>query len=125
MPEWLASRLPEGWTGWHVAAVAVVLSVGTAVASIVGVGFFVAQLPHDYFVNEAARRRADRHPVLHVVLTVLRNLFGYVLVVLGIIMSFPGVPGQGILTILIGVMLLDFPGKQRLERWLITRRGVL
>jgi hypothetical protein len=33
-------------------------------------------------------------------------------------------PGQGILTILIGVMLLDFPGKRRWELWLIRRRGV-
>jgi hypothetical protein len=40
-------------------------------------------------------------------------------------MSVPGVPGQGLLTILIGVMLLDFPGKRRLERWLLRRRGVL
>ena len=40
-------------------------------------------------------------------------------------MSLPGVPGQGILTILMGVMLVDFPGKHAAERWLLTRRGVL
>lgn len=56
---------------------------------------------------------------------VLRNLFGYFLILLGIILSFPGVPGQGLLTILMGVLLIDFPGKHRAERWLLTRRGVL
>jgi len=48
-----------------------------------------------------------------------------VLVVLGIIMALPGVPGPGILTIVLGVMLLNFPGKRRLERWLIRRPMVL
>jgi hypothetical protein len=41
-----------------------------------------------------------------------------------VLLSLPGVPGQGILTILIGVMLLDFPGKRRLERWLVRRPAV-
>jgi hypothetical protein len=126
MPEWLSSHLPEGWTGWHLAAVAVVLTVSTAVGSIVAVGFFLAQLPADYFVNPETRRRVEgRHPVLHVLMAIGRNLLGYVLIVLGIIMSLPGVPGQGVLTTLIGVMLIDFPGKHRMEKWLISRRGVL
>ena len=38
------------------------------------------------------------------------------LVVLGLIMALPGVPGQGLLTALIGLTLLSFPGKRRLER---------
>nr|ALS89658.1 putative transmembrane protein (PGPGW) [uncultured bacterium] len=46
------------------------------------------------------------------------------LVVLGVVMSIPGVPGQGILTILLGVMLLDFPGKRNFERKLVTRPQV-
>jgi hypothetical protein len=126
MPEWLSSRLPEGWTAWHVAAVAVALTVTTAVGSIVAVGYFLAQLPADYFVNPDARRRVEgRHPVLHVLFAFGRNLLGYVLIVLGIIMSLPGVPGQGLLTTLIGVMLIDFPGKQWMEQWLISRRGIL
>ena len=54
-----------------------------------------------------------------------KNLLGFVLVVLGIIMSVPGVPGQGILTILLGVMLLDFPGRRRLEHKLVSRPQVL
>jgi hypothetical protein len=34
-------------------------------------------------------------------------------------------PGQGILTILAGLLLMNFPGKYRLERWLVQRPGVL
>jgi hypothetical protein len=40
---------------------------------------------------------------------------------MGIILALPGVPGQGILTVLIGVMLLEFPGKRRLERAIVGR----
>jgi hypothetical protein len=58
-------------------------------------------------------------------LLVGKNLLGFVLVVAGVLMSLPGVPGQGVLTILMGVMLIDFPGKHRAERWLVTRRPVL
>ena len=39
--------------------------------------------------------------------------------------SLPGVPGQGLLTIFMGVMLIDFPGKHRFERWLVSRRVIL
>ena len=34
------------------------------------------------------------------------------------------VPGQGLLTILIGVMLTDFPGKYALERRLISQPSI-
>ena len=34
-------------------------------------------------------------------------------------------PGQGLLTILIGLAVMQFPGKFELERWLVTRKGVL
>ena len=33
-------------------------------------------------------------------------------------------PGQGLLTIVVGIVLLNFPGKYRLERWLATRSPV-
>jgi hypothetical protein len=44
---------------------------------------------------------------------------------LGLLLSLPGIPGQGLLTVLIGLMLVDFPGKLRLERWLIGLPRVL
>jgi hypothetical protein len=45
--------------------------------------------------------------------------------VLGLLMSIPGIPGQGLLTVLIGLMLLDFPGRRRLEKALARRRSIL
>jgi hypothetical protein len=54
-----------------------------------------------------------------------RNLAGIVLIVVGAALSIPGVPGQGVLTMLAGVFLVDFPQRRRLERTLIARPGVL
>jgi hypothetical protein len=56
---------------------------------------------------------------------VVRNILGLIMIVVGVFLSIPGVPGQGLLTILIGVIVLDFPGKRRLERKLVGRPEVL
>lgn len=125
MPDWLASRLPAGWGAWHLIALSVGLAVGMAAASFVVAGYVLARLPADYFVNPDAHRPGARHPVLRVLALVVRNMLGYALVALGVVLSLPGVPGQGLLTILMGVMLVDFPGKHRFQRWLVTRRVVL
>lgn len=47
------------------------------------------------------------------------------LVVVGILLSLPGIPGQGVLTILTGLIISDFPGKRRLERRLVRVPVVL
>lgn len=53
---------------------------------------------------------------------IAKNLVGLVLLIAGIAMLV--LPGQGLLTIAVGLVLIDFPGKFRLERWLATRRPV-
>ena len=64
---------------------------------------------------------ADRPAAVRVLAIIGKNVLGLLLVALGIVLSIPGVPGQGILTILLGIMLLDFPGKRRFEHWLVSR----
>lgn len=54
-----------------------------------------------------------------------KNLLGVFLVILGIILSLPGVPGQGLLTILLGLIMLDIPGKRPLEARIIKRPTIL
>jgi uncharacterized membrane protein YbaN (DUF454 family) len=67
---------------------------------------------------------ADRPAVVRVLAIIGKNVLGLLLVALGIVLSLPGVPGQGILTILLGIMLLDFPGRRRLEHWLVSRQKI-
>jgi hypothetical protein len=56
---------------------------------------------------------------------ILKNIFGVFLILLGIVLSLPGVPGQGILTILLGLIMIDIPGKRPLEARIIKRPAVL
>jgi hypothetical protein len=96
------------------------------VGSLIVSAIILVRLPADHFADGKPRALwVDRHPIIRWTLIILKNLLGIVLVLLGIALSLPGVPGQGILTILIGVMLIDFPGRRKMERWLLTRRGVL
>ena len=56
---------------------------------------------------------------------IAKNIFGVFLIALGLVLSLPGVPGQGILTILLGLIMLDIPGKRPLEARIIKRPAVL
>jgi hypothetical protein len=84
----------------------------------------VTKLPTDYFT--ANRRRAlgswNKYPILRMVILVAKNALGIVLLVAGLVMLVA--PGQGLLTIVVGTLLVDFPGKFCLQRWLVTRRQV-
>jgi hypothetical protein len=99
--------------------------VVTFVIVLVGVPWIVVRIPADYF---AAGRRpttpwTKMPPAVHWLLIVGKNLLGWIFVIAGIAMLF--LPGQGVLTILVGLMLVDLPGKYRLERWIISRGPVL
>ena len=125
MPDWLQQFVPEGWGSRDILLVTAGFTLVTAAISLVMVAWVVVRLPGDYFVSErAAGRWRESHPMIRWPVTILMQLFGVVLVVLGIIMALPGVPGQGFLTIMVGIMLLEFPGKRRVERWVLRRRGV-
>jgi hypothetical protein len=99
-----------------------VLAVVMCVVSLAAVTFFIVRIPADYFSNERRPPAGSARPRLAV--TVFKNLAGVTLVLVGVVLSVPGIPGQGILTILVGLMLTDLPGVRRLERALARRRGV-
>lgn len=99
-------------------------SIVVFAASLVTVPILVARIPANYFAH--AHRPpgmwAHRHPALRMTLLIAKNVFGWVLIVVGVAMLV--LPGQGLLTVLIGFLLLDFPGKYRLEKWLVSRKSI-
>ena len=108
--------------GWRTT---LVVSLVITVASIALAAFVVIRWPANQFKEAAQPRFWDtRHPIIRITGLVMKNIGGYLIIVLGIIMALPGVPGQGLLLILIGLTLVDFPGKRRLERNLIRRPAV-
>lgn len=110
MIDWI--REHETIVTWSVAA-SIIMFIG----SLIVVPILIARMDADYFMPDRPKRFANLHPVLHLTGLVLKNLVGVVLLLLGIIMLF--VPGQGLLTILAGFMMLNFPGKKAAELRLI------
>jgi hypothetical protein len=107
---------------WWLAAASVVSFVGT----IALVPILVIRIPEDYFAEKKRHRWepwAHRHPVIRWMLLIAKNVIGYAFIILGVAMLV--LPGQGMLTIIIGIMFINFPGKYRLERWAVTRGPVL
>jgi hypothetical protein len=101
------------------------VSIASAVGTLVLVPVMVARVRPDYFVTKTppADAWSARHPIIRAVGRVLKNVLGATLLVSGVWMLI--LPGQGLLTILVGLMLLDFPGKRGIERSIVSRPGVL
>jgi len=113
--DWLASPRLLWLVGGYLASA--VLSLGLA-------GAVVVLLPAEYFRNAGRRPRPGR-PAVSLAGRIARNLIGVVLVAAGVILALPGMPGQGLVTLVLGLMLLDIPGRRRLARRLLGRGAVL
>lgn len=106
-------------------AIGVGIFLVTFFANLALVSFILIKIPADYFRTSQGKFLAKQSPVVRVLALVGKNIAGVILVVLGVLLSLPGVPGQGVLTILLGIMLLDFPGRRRFERWIVSSPKVL
>ena len=106
--------------GWLALLSAIIFLTSLALAP-----WIVVRIPVDYF---ASRHRppsnwSQRHPLQRWAIWGVRNLLGIVLILAGLAMLI--LPGQGVLTIVAGILLMDFPGKYRFERRVIGTRPVL
>ncbi|MBC7900657.1 MAG: hypothetical protein H7070_11470 [Saprospiraceae bacterium] len=120
--EWLA----EFWTSltWARIALGLVFLVVSFFLSTGLVAVVMVKIPANYF---SSHYQQDFLPnsswMTRWGVVVLKNLIGVILVVAGIIMLLG--PGPGILTILIGSIMIDIPGKRPLEARLLNRPTVL
>lgn len=86
----------------------------------------MVKIPEGYFSSGYTHQFMPEHTTaVRWGAIVAKNVAGTLLVLLGIILSLPGVPGQGLLTILLGLILLDIPGKRPLEARIVKRPAVL
>ena len=82
-------------------------------------------LPRDYFAERCWRAFSHKPSWIRAFTVAGKNLLGLLIIALGVVLSLPGIPGQGLFTILIGALLLDVPGKHRLIRWIPAHHSVL
>jgi len=111
---------------WRSVLIGALIFLGTFLLSLAIVSIILVKLPADHFSkSHKTKLWSGPNPALHAAKVIGKNVLGVLLVIVGIVLSIPGVPGQGLLTILLGIMLVDFPGKNRLEHKLLSRPGVV
>lgn len=124
----MIERISAFWNSltWGGIALAVGLFLVSLTLSFVAIGIVMVKIPANYF---SSHYKQDFLPGSHWTVrwgaVIIKNILGLFLIVLGILLSLPGVPGQGILTILLGLIMLDIPGKRPLEARIIKRPTVL
>ena len=101
------------------------VSVAMFFGTLAVLGTVIVSLPEGYFLK--SHRESPRQPISNpgtwFVYLVVKNMLGAVLIFAGIAMLF--LPGQGMLSILIGVSIASFPGKRRMIRFLVGRKAIL
>jgi len=97
-----------------------VLSAVMFVGTLVAIPIILSRLPANYFQHDLEQVWMENyHPVLRKMGVICKNTVGLIFLLAGIAMLV--LPGQGILTMVIGMSLLDFPGKRKLEHKLLTQ----
>lgn len=122
--EWLA----ELWASitWDKIAIGVGLFLASLTISFAAIAVVMVKIPANYFSSHYKRDFLPNSTwLVRWGAVILKNILGIFLIILGILLSLPGVPGQGILTILLGLIMLDIPGKRPLEARIINRPTVL
>ncbi len=117
MPAWITDNQQLFW-------LLGLASVAVFVASLAIMPALIVRIPENYFSHDTRppSRWASRSPSFRLTLLIGKNLLGIVLVLGGLAMLV--LPGQGLLTIFAGFILLDFPKKYAVEKWLVRRRWV-
>jgi hypothetical protein len=127
MPDWLRDLTPRWLHGpldWvldsTVLGVTAAISALLFLLSLVGIPWLVTRVPKDYFSRpEPYAFKLDHHPpAWRTTLKIAKNLLGVLLLALGIAMFV--LPGQGLITVAISLLLIDFPGKRSLERRIVA-----
>jgi hypothetical protein len=113
---WLVELLLEPRVMLAITLVSLGLFVGTLFLG----SWAVRRLPVDYLERTALPPRPRGMARWG---QLLRNLIGFLLLLIGVLMLV--LPGQGLLTILAALSLLDFPGKRKLEHRLLSLPRVL
>ncbi|HNS99749.1 MAG TPA: PGPGW domain-containing protein [Polyangiaceae bacterium] len=110
MPEFLSQLAGNPWLWFIGTSVSIVLFVAT----LVGIPILCIRLPADYFI-----RPHQPQPIWKVT---VRFVVASIVILMGIAMLV--LPGQGLLTLLIGISLLDFPAKRVWQRRLLQHPPV-
>ena len=114
----------------------ILLTTTASIIYFIMISYIITQMDKRFFVrkndlsqkdpcddaNQKHRLSTMNSGIKNYVLNVAKIILGVCLLVFGILMLV--LPGQGLITILIGLSLLPFPGKQKMEKNLLSRQSV-
>jgi len=120
---WLLSTV-EQYVSTDTLVMLTVVSLVFFVGSLIAIPYILVRLPADYFDIRIPRSwMENHHPMLRLMGHIVKNAVGAIFLFAGFLMIF--LPGQGLLTMLIGISMLDFPGKRNIEAKIIGQQTVL
>ena len=91
--------------------------------SLLSIRWLVALIPEDYVIKKGGSKIKTNNQIGWYLVLILKNLIGYSLILGGIVMLV--LPGQGLFTIIIGLMLSNYPGKYSVEKKFIAIPTIL
>lgn len=114
----------QQWIPVNVLIGLTIASIVSFTGSLIAIPWILIRLPSDYFDVRVPRHwMKDHHPALRIIGLIIKNAAGAIFLFAGFLMLF--LPGQGLLTMLIGISLLDFPGKRILEARIVGQHTIL
>ena len=99
------------------------ISLFVFIFSLVSIKWLVALIPTDYFVKKNISESKKSYSLLWLMSIIVKNIIGYTLILGGILMLV--LPGQGLFTILMGLILSNYPGKYTIEKKFISIPSIL
>ena len=99
------------------------ISLFVFIFSLVSIKWLVALIPTDYFIKKKKLKSEKSYSFIWLISIIVKNLIGYTLILGGLLMLV--LPGQGLFTILMGLILSNYPGKYTIEKRFITIPSIL
>jgi hypothetical protein len=108
----------------------IVISIASAIVYFIIISYVITQMDNRYFIRrQMIADVAIVSPHLRLInnnftklVNIAKIIFGVCLLLIGLVMLV--LPGQGLVTILIGLSLLPFPSKDKLEQNILSRKSV-
>ena len=91
--------------------------------SLLSIKWLVSLISEDYFINKKNSKIKTSNIFIWYIVLIFKNLIGYSLILGGIMMRV--LPGQGLFTIIIGLMMSNYPGKYSIEKKFIAIPTIL
>jgi hypothetical protein len=115
---WVRGNVPLVFEGIGIWIVSLVVTIWTA-------RYYLISIPPDYFASHHQPFDAwrDSHPALRWTLLIGKNLFGFIFLIAGLVMLVT--PGPGWIALLLGLYLVDLPGKRTVERKILQQPAIL